>query len=221
MCLGVAVSGVGATAASATQQPAAATHAVAPVYRLTAAEVPATDIYSVDLYYGTLSFNTDPIGDILGVVAIALAIWFRLSPGKVSSGKDKGDAEVEIDDSEDTMGFNCLYAYSEEVKAGSCGQGDLDIWIEVPTGASFALESLYYYDKTGLNNNMITSHSTGSPNTLYLAKVITGGEDLRVWYFDNGIAAPVSPSPRTSPTAAPTTSPTPTLTPAASASPTP
>ena len=145
------------------------------------------------LYYGALCFGVDIAQLIVEAIGSAAAIWAAVVVTRQSKGPDKGDKEVEVEDESDGQNGDCGEAYAEEVILAPCGVPDpLKEWIEVPTGGSFALESEYYYLKTNNNNNLITSHSTTSPNQLYLAKVISGGEDLRTWYLTSGGAAPAA-----------------------------
>ena len=144
------------------------------------------------LYYrpGALCFNVElDVNTIAVVLATGVSIYLAIKTGVVSSSnKRKGDQEVEIKDEKtgDKFYGDCASAYAEETALlADCGSAQSK-WIEVPTGASFALESVYYYDESGTggtNANMITSHCTDCNNQPYLTGVISGGEDLRVWIF--------------------------------------
>jgi hypothetical protein len=207
--LAVAFSGVGATAASATARPAAAAHAE---YRLTAAEIPAAGNGNMCMYYGPgLCFNYELATLIIVLVQTGIQIWDHIPKSTESKGPDKGEIVIEIEDEGDGFSGYCLSAYALEVKLlKDCGASQSE-WIEVPTGPAFALESVYYYNKSNANNNMITAHSDSSSNTPYLTHVLPGGEDLRVFYWNqNLLKASPSPSPTPAPVQSPSPSPSPT-----------
>jgi hypothetical protein len=116
---------------------------------------PATTLDDVCLYYrpGALCFNVElDVNTIAVVLATGVSIYLAIKTGVVSSSnKDKGDQEVEIKDEKtgDKFYGDCASAYAEETALlADCGSAQSK-WIEVPTGASFALESVYYYDKSG------------------------------------------------------------------------
>jgi hypothetical protein len=130
-------------------------------------------------------------GDIISVGALVVAIISLVFQIKTASGKDKGDNEEKPQVTSGGSFIGCLSAYGTTVVVQSCNPV-ASTWILVPTGPSYALENLYWYDQNpNVNNYMLTAPSDTEPGQPYLHGAISGGEDLRTWYNTAGGVAPV------------------------------
>jgi hypothetical protein len=77
-----------------------------------------------------------------------------------------------------------------------------ETWVEVPTGSSYALASLYFLNTD--DSYYMTAKNLDATSPLIVEPCCYGGEDYRTWYFTGTPMGPIqSPSPSTS---APSTS---------------
>lgn len=142
----------------------------------------------VTLYYDQgLAIGSDTVGAIAAIVA-AIGTWVQIilkgreGKGGGGNGEDDEIIIIEGDDGEDNG--DCLRAIGDNAEWYSCGSSGAALtgteWIEVPTGASYALENQYFYNQGDRDYLQVNALSNGAP---LWVEPDQGNEDTRTWYF--------------------------------------